>query len=157
MPDVDEENEGMCSKPEVSDCIENQPSTSDLYMEGVTVGAMHMKRPHVCVMAISGGRLIRPLLPTSITEFDPLASIGTKFQFILNDAKRIRPAQLPHSHEDTPIRITWIDPKPIDSKQLHGIISSCGLSMPQCENSQRLVQLLASNQKLKKNTICVGR
>jgi hypothetical protein len=153
LPDVDEADDICISEDSkqmgTSQC--NKP-TSSVPMEGVTIGATYIKRPYVCVMAISGGHLIRPLLLTRIKKSDRLATIGTKFGFTYYDMERMKTFGPPHSHEDAPISITWIDQNPADAKQLHRVVASCAVSKIQVENSQKLVHLLASSQRDAKKT-----
>ncbi len=128
--------------------LQHNKPTSCVSLEGVIIGATFIKKQkqYVCVMAISGGQLIRPLPQINIMKSHHLASVGTKFRFT-EDVDRMRKCKLPHSHEDAPINITGIDPKPVCSKLLHQVISSCAVSKKLSESSQKLVELLAGNQK----------
>jgi len=89
-------------------------------IEGVTIGTTHIKPPHVCVMAIcSGEKLVRPLPSFEIVNSDPLARVGTKFWFSYDEERMHKHAPLPHYHEDIPVNITQIDPRPVHPKVLY--------------------------------------
>ena len=112
--------------------------------EGITIGATYMRYPYLCIMAISGGRLIRPLLKNGITKSNDLATIGTRFRFTI-DKEQVCTG-LPHSYQDVHVNVTQKDPKPVSPKQLHQVISLCALSKLHAEDSRNLVEVLASSQ-----------
>lgn len=121
--------------------------SKSITLEGVTIGITHMKRPYVCVMAISDGQLIRPLPSFRIKQSDQLATVGTKFWFTVEKKILHEHTKLPHCLEDFPISITGIDSTLVDPKLLHQMISSCAISEMQSEGSRKLLEVLAANQK----------
>lgn len=98
LPEVDDDS--MSERSEQTNNLQHSKPTSCMSLEGVTIGATYMKKPYACVMAISGGQLIRPLPLIRITKSDHLAKVGTKFKFT-KDVERIKKhLKLPHSYED---------------------------------------------------------
>ena len=56
-------------------------------------------------------------------------------------------APLPHYHEDIPVNITQIDPKPVHPEVLYQMIASCAVSKVQSKSAHELLKLLADNRR----------
>ena len=146
VPDLDEVDNLTSEDSEQHKCSQHKKPAS-VSIEGVTIGPTHMKPPHVGVMAISGGKLIRQLPSFNIVKSDSLARVGTKFWFSFDEERMHKHAPLPHYHEDVPVNITQIDPKPVPPKVLYQMISSCAVSKVQSNGAHELLKLLTDNRR----------
>ena len=78
---------------------------------------------------------------------DPLARVGTKFWFSYDEERMHKHVPLLHYHEDIPVNITQIDPKPVHPKVLYQMISSCALLKVQSKSAHELLKLLTDHRR----------
>ena len=154
VPDIDEDDNSTSEDSEQHECSQHTKPAS-VSTEGVTIGTTHIKPPHVCVIAISGGKLIRPLPSFNIVQSDSLARVGTKFWFSYDEERVHKRAPLPHYHKDIPVNITQIDPKPVHPQVLYQMIASCAVSKVQSKSAHELLKLLTDNRRHSTQTLYV--
>ena len=151
IPDLDDEDDFMDKRLDFAERKENSQYNKPT-SEGVIIGVTYTKRPNVCVMAISGGKLIRPLCRYDFVRSDSLCRVGTKFHFSIDEQEA---TPLPHVREDTFIEISGIDPKPIASVAVNNLISLCAQS--QKASAQELLNALAVNRQTVTHTPFVNK